>query len=128
MSWQYKKHYTRDEARALLPQIRVWLAQLARTRKQLHEYELQMLPRLNEGHDLGGELVNRRIRMLAEVKDLIDEFQSREIEIKDVDRGLIDFPSFIGGKEVFLCWEKDEEDIEYWHDLTSGYAGRERIP
>ena len=127
MAWHYHKHYTRDEARALLPQIRVWLAQLARVRKQLQEYELQMLPRLRDGDDLGGELVNRRIRMLAEIKDLIDEFQSREIEIKDIERGLIDFPAFLGGKEVFLCWEKDEEDINYWHDLTSGYAGRERI-
>ena len=35
--------------------------------------------------------------------------------------------SIVGGKEVFLCWEKDEEDIEFWHDLDAGYAGRERL-
>jgi len=40
---------------------------------------------------------------------------------------LIDFPAIIGGNEVFLCWEQDEEDIEFWHDLESGYAGRERL-
>jgi len=76
---------------------------------------------------LGGEVVTKWVRLLAEIKDLIEEFSRREIEIKDLERGLIDFPAFIAGKEVFLCWEKDEEDIEFWHDLSTGYAGRERI-
>jgi hypothetical protein len=58
---------------------------------------------------------------------VMGEFQRREILIKDIDRGLVDFPSIIGGKEVFLCWEKDEDDIEFWHDLDTGYAGRERL-
>ena len=127
MPWRYTKHYTRDEARALLPQIRTWLAQLTQDRQQLKQAEQHMSVPLAKGQDLGGLLVNRWATTLAEIKDLIQEFQTREIEIKDLDRGLIDFPAFIGGKEVFLCWEKDEEDIEYWHDLTSGYAGRERL-
>ena len=55
------------------------------------------------------------------------EFQRREIQVKDIDRGLMDFPAIIGGKEVFLCWEQDEEDIEFWHELDAGYAGRERL-
>jgi hypothetical protein len=42
-------------------------------------------------------------------------------------RGLVDFPALLGGKEVFLCWESDEDDIEFWHDLESGYGGRERL-
>ena len=54
-------------------------------------------------------------------------FSLPKIQIKDINRGLIDFPAFIGGKEVFLCWEQDEDDIEFWHDLDSGYAGRERL-
>ena len=40
---------------------------------------------------------------------------------------LIDFPAIIGGREVFLCWEQDEDDIEFWHDIDAGYAGRERL-
>lgn len=127
MDWQFSKHYTRDEARALLPQIRVWLARLSQGRQQLATMEDQMGPRLVGGEDLGGELVNRWCRALAEIQTLVAEFERREIQIKDVDRGLIDFPSFIGGKEVFLCWEQDEDDIEFWHDLSSGYAGRERL-
>lgn len=127
MTWRYSKHYTRDEARALLPKIRVWLTELARLRQQLNASEQQMGALLVQGYDLGGAMVNRWVRMAAEIHGLIEEFQSREIEIKDLDRGLVDFPAFIGGKEVFLCWEKDEEDIEFWHDLSSGYSGREPI-
>jgi hypothetical protein len=42
-------------------------------------------------------------------------------------RGLVDFPAIMGGKEVFLCWESDEDDIEFWHDLETGYGGREKL-
>jgi hypothetical protein len=128
MAWQYSKHYTRDQARALLPQIRIWLEQLAERRRCLNDSEQHMEVRLAQGHDLGGGLVNDWVRLLAQIKAVIDEFHSREIEIKDLDRGLVDFPAFLGDKEVFLCWEKDEDDIEYWHDLSTGYAGRERLP
>jgi len=55
------------------------------------------------------------------------EFFERQIQLKDIDRGLIDFPSFLGGKEVFLCWELGEDDVEFWHELDTGYAGRERL-
>ncbi|MHC1763293.1 MAG: DUF2203 domain-containing protein [Verrucomicrobiia bacterium] len=127
MAWRYRKHYTRDEARALLPKIRGWLEELAQLRKQVNAVEAQMGSPLAKGADLGGPAVNRWLKMAAQVQELLNEFQIREIEIKDLDHGLVDFPAFIGGKEVFLCWEKDEEDIEFWHDLNSGYIGRERL-
>jgi hypothetical protein len=127
MAWQYSKHYTREEARALLPQIREWLGQLARGREQLKLSERQIAELLARGCDLGGELVNGWLRGLAGIKALLNEFQTRQIEIKDLERGLIDFPAFVAGKEVFLCWEKSEADIEFWHDLTAGYAGREPL-
>ena len=58
---------------------------------------------------------------------MMEYLRMREIQVKDLERGLIDFPAIIGGKEVFLCWEQDEEDIEHWHDLDTGYAGREKL-
>lgn len=64
---------------------------------------------------------------MAEINNVFHEFHRREIQIKDLERGLIDFPAFVGGKEVFLCWEQDEEEVEFWHDIDSGYAGREKL-
>jgi hypothetical protein len=61
------------------------------------------------------------------MQEVLAEFQRRRIFIKDLERGLVDFPAIIGGREVFLCWEQDEADIEFWHDLDAGYTGRERL-
>ena len=128
MPHQFQKHYTRDEARALLPQIRGWLGQMQGIRERLKIVEDRVTQLLASGSDAaGGSSVNEQIKLLAGLQEVAQEFSRREIQIKDVGRGLLDFPALIGGKEVFLCWEQDEEDIEHWHDLDTGFAGRERL-
>ena len=127
MNFQFTKHYTRDEARSLLPVIREWLDEMDRLRRRLHQYDRRLSAMLESGVDTGGQTVNRWVRIMADIRELLLEFDRRQIQIKDIERGLIDFPAVIGGREVFLCWEKDEEDIEFWHDLDSGFAGRERL-
>ena len=127
MAYQFEKHYTSDEARGMLPQVRQWLARLVRQQAELQKLEGRLSGLMVPGADLGGQLVNAWVRALAELEAVLLEFQRREIQVKDVERGLIDFPAIIGGKEVFLCWEQDEEDVEFWHDLDTGYAGRERL-
>jgi hypothetical protein len=124
---QFRKHYTREEARELLPQIREWLKHLAQVRTWLEDCERKVQHLLKAGADVGGETANNWVRFAAEFQKLAAEFHKREIQIKDIDRGLIDFPAIIAGREVFLCWEQDEDDIEFWHDLDTGYAGRERL-
>ena len=111
----------------MLPQVRLWLKRIMQLHVDLEKYEHRIAALMKPGCDVGGETVNSWVRMIAEIKDLFMEFQTREIQIKDLKRGLIDFPALIGGKEVFLCWEQDEDDIEFWHDLDTGYAGRERL-
>jgi len=127
MDCQFKKHYTREEARALLPQVRLWLKRMSQLRADLEKFEGRLSGLMSPGCDLGGELVNTWVKTLAHLEDVLLEFQRREIQVKDIDRGLLDFPAIIGEKEVFLCWEQDEEDVEFWHDLDAGYAGRERL-
>ena len=127
MAHLFKKHYTRDEARKLLPQVNNWLDRLSGLRQTLADDDEALASQIAQGEDVGGPRVNRYVRTLADIKDILVQFEKLEIQIKDLDRGLIDFPAFVGGKEAFLCWEKGEEDIEFWHDLTSGYSGRERL-
>src|SRR5882672_8396520 len=127
MTYQFTHHYSRDEARALLPQLRQWLKGLNEHRRSLEKFDQRLGQMLAQGNDLGGNLVNEWITGLSEIKSILQEFQQREIQIKDLERGLIDFPAIIGGREVFLCWEQDEESVEFWHDLDTGYAGRERL-
>ena len=124
---QFEKHYTREQARALLPQIRQWLKKLVRLRADLDKSEECLTALAAPGRDLGGDRVNRWVRLLGGIQESLLEFYRREIQIKDLDRGLIDFPAVLDGKEVFLCWEQGEEDIGFWHDLDTGYAGRQRL-
>src|SRR5713101_5592921 len=115
MSSRFRKHYTREEARKLLPHVRLWLKRLLQLREDLRKSEDRLSQLVEPGRDLGGPLVNAWLRTLADLKDVLLEFERRDIQIKDLDRGLLDFPAIIGGKEVFLCWERGEEDIEFWH-------------
>jgi hypothetical protein len=124
---EFQKHYTLAEARSLLPALPLWLAELRLLQRQLTRSGERTAELLAEGRDLGGERVNEPLRNLARVQELLAELSSRELQLKDLDRGLVDFPSLRGDREVFLCWEDGEDDIEYWHDLETGYAGRERL-
>ncbi len=128
MAHQFRKHYTREQARALLPEVETWLKQLRELHAQSQKQERRLAGLMARDHDLGGSVVNAWVRNLAGIRELLLEFHSREIQIKDLDRGLLDFPALVGGKEVFLCWEQGEEDIEFWHELDAGYGGRTRLP
>src|SRR4030095_14942845 len=128
MPHQFKRHYTVEQARALIPELRQWLGELNRLRARVEQLEQRIEHILAGGNDAGGSNVTELIRSLGSMKKLLQKFSVREIQIKDLERGLIDFPAVIGGREVFLCWEQDEDDIEYWHDLDTGYAGREKWP
>ncbi len=127
MANQFSRHYTREEATALLPQVREWLQQLDVLRASLRKHDQRIESLLDAGTDRGGPTVNDWVRTMADIQHVLDEFRRREIFIKDPDRGLIDFPAIIGGREVFLCWQSGEGDVEYWHDLESGYGGREPL-
>jgi len=120
-------HYTRDEARALLPSIRKWLKRLVTLRDQIEKQERRLTTLRVPGTDIGGPAVNTWIKALVEIKEVLLEFHRREIQVKDLDRGLIDFPAIVDDREVFLCWELEEEDIDFWHDLVAGYGGREPL-
>ena len=127
MGYRFDNHYTRQEARDLLPKVRQWLKDLLKLTKELQRSEKQLQKLRHGNSDLGGESVNKWVQTIAGIKVILLEFYSRDIQIKDLERGLVDFPSLIEGNEVFLCWEEGETDINFWHHLDAGYAGRERI-
>lgn len=127
MLYQFTRHYTREEARGLLPEIRLSLKRLQHLRTESLMQEERLKSLIEPGRDLGGDLVNAWGRTIADVQEILAEFRRREIQIKDLGRGLIDFPALRDGKEVYLCWEEGEPDIAFWHDLDAGFAGREPL-
>lgn len=127
MSFRFSKHYTIDEAQALLPSIRKWLEEIALLKERSTKLDTRLTSLASAGDDVGGDTVNESLKLRADLQTSLQEFTDREIQIKDFERGLIDFPALRNGKEILLCWEKDEENIQFWHDLDSGYPGRERL-
>jgi hypothetical protein len=124
---RFRKHYSREQARSLLPQVREWLERLNQLRRESARAERHLETLRAPGIDLGGKAVDDWVRSTVDIGEILAEFHRREIQLKDLDRGLVDFPAYLGGREVFLCWEQGEDDIGFWHDLDSGYAGREPL-
>lgn len=127
MKYRFTRHYTLEEARALLPQLRQWLKSLQECGQALQEVDNQLVQIRQGGEDLGGSRAEEWARLQVQCLEMLVKFQRRQILIKDLNRGLVDFPSLRGDREVFLCWEMDEEDIQFWHDLDTGFAGREAL-
>jgi hypothetical protein len=124
---QFEKHYTLEEANGLLPEVRQQIAALQAARDQLVADWRQAGPALEAAHtNGGGHEAAGYVADLSELSQHLKWFSRRGIQVKDIDRGLIDFPALRDGEEVLLCWEAAEDRVAYWHDLESGYAGRQR--
>ena len=76
--------------------------------------------------DSGGAYPGREVASaLVEISRAVGELDAVEIVLRDVNRGLIDFPAMRDGVEVYLCWLVDsEESIGFWHEPEAGFAGR----
>jgi hypothetical protein len=123
----HERHYSVDEANALLPRVKPVLRKLRDakdllTDEEAHEVLSEAAP-TNGGGDSGRQVGEA----FLEVRRLLSALQEAGIVVRDIDRGLIDFPAVRAGEEVYLCWELGEEGIEYWHDLESGYRGRQPL-
>ena len=62
-----------------------------------------------------------------ELQRTLGELQAMDVVLRDLERGLVDFPALREGREVYLCWEAGEDAIEFWHDTDTGYGGRQPL-
>ena len=127
MNTVFTEHFTVAEAREMLPRVCAWFNQVDELTDRIRESDQKCAPRLKAGADLGGREVADQFRDMARVQAILAEFNRRQIQIKDLQRGLIDFPAILDEREVFLCWERSENDLTHWHDLESGFAGRQPL-
>jgi hypothetical protein len=123
----HERHYTVDEANALLPSVKPVLRRLRDAKDQLTDSELH--EELSEAAPAngGGEPGRQVGEAFLEVRRLLGTLEEAGIVVRDIDRGLIDFPAIRDGDEVYLCWELGEDAVEHWHDMESGYRGRQQL-
>jgi hypothetical protein len=122
-----ERHFTRAEANALLPQLKPLLRQLRDAKDELTDAEAHEVLSEAAATNGGGEEGHQVGVAFLEVRRLLEAVEESGIVLRDIDRGLVDFPAVIDGREVYLCWELGEDDVGYWHDLESGYRGREPL-
>ncbi|HEV2471900.1 MAG TPA: DUF2203 domain-containing protein [Chthonomonadales bacterium] len=125
---QFERYFTLAEARSELPDLKRIFERVLQLLSELQaaQVELKRARSLiqGNGHAVSQPELHEQLRQLEE---LLGQVTSRGIEIKDLARGLVDFPHRRNGEEVYLCWMYGEEDITHWHTLEGGFAARQPL-
>jgi len=130
------KNFSREEAEQLLPLIEESLKRALAQKQTIDALQNDLASAASRIMVLGGsyppysELVKKkseRDHESAKMLETLDKIQATGCLIKDLDEGLVDFPSIIEGQEALLCWKLGESRIEYWHGIEEGFAGRKRL-
>jgi hypothetical protein len=117
-----ERTFTREEADALLPDLRERLERI-RTNRQVM---LRAAERI-KGHveaDGGGHFGNDYWAAARALRADLEHLAAENVLLRDPETGLVDFPGELEGRPVFLCWRLGEERVRFWHDLRSGFVGR----
>lgn len=131
-----EKYFNREEAEQLLPRIKPWLEEARRKKEIVDSLKAEMARATSQVMILGGsippygELTRKKSeheKATQELLEAVNQIQQTGCVVKDLDVGLVDFPSLLGGEEVYLCWKLGETRIEYWHGLEEGFAGRKSL-
>jgi hypothetical protein len=132
-----KKYFTVEEANATLPLVRAItrdIAELAQALRERHERLTRLHSAggrhasLSEAHDEELLQVQQEFERGQErMEEYVAELTQLGIELKDHFTGLVDFPSLREGREVYLCWRLGEPEVEHWHELDAGFAGRQKL-
>ena len=120
--------YTLEEARAVLPQVRAILLQLAVERSRTEQAHEALHHRLRGDGDAEAEsddALHARVEQLrAGMQALLTHLESMGILLRDVETGLVDFPAIRDGERVWLCWRLADPDVSFWHTTREGFASR----
>ena len=117
-------HWTPAQANRALPLVGATVRRLRDARRRLSERgfdtDFALHAEASGGAWPGGE----RARVSVEVALGFEILERLEIVVRDLERGLVDFPAMIEGREVYLCWLLDEPAVRHWHGMEAGFAGR----
>ena len=127
-----QRHFTPEEANELLVEVRPVAEELVARRRAFALTTARRARLVSRIAGNGGDFDPREPRALEEqleeeaeaIVGCVQRLEGLGVLVKDLDRGLVDFPAIRDGREVFLCWEEGEDEIGFWHDIDSGYAGR----
>ncbi len=130
------RRFTLQEAESLLPEIEKSIREAVSSKSELEQAETALQAINQRVIMLGGVLIDRsavyqnrlrRDQSAERLKASVQKIQECGCLIKDLDVGLVDFPTLFRGDEVYLCWKLGEQGISFWHGTQEGFAGRKPI-
>jgi hypothetical protein len=130
-----ERYFTPEEANTLLAEIRPLAEEMVGSRRLLADAEARQAAVLERISGNGGDLAPSDLAELAEEVEThatalaraVRELSELGVQVKDLERGLVDFPALREGEEVLLCWQLGEDEVGYWHGADDGFAGRQPL-
>jgi hypothetical protein len=125
--------FTPSEANSALARVRPLAERMVAVRARLRVLEdeqrevVKVVAGNGSGYAVGEARTPEFARLANELEECFNELTELGVEVKDVEAGLLDFPAVREGADVLLCWRVGEDEVEWWHGLVEGYAGRQRI-
>jgi hypothetical protein len=129
-----KKYFTPAQANAMLPLVRSIVKDICELAHGLRDRRAR-LNRLTQGGIGKGLITQDQLeeeqaaweRDSERLQECVIELSGLGVEMKDLFTGLVDFPGFMDGREVCLCWKLGEPRLDWWHETSAGFAGRQRL-
>jgi hypothetical protein len=130
------KLFTLAQAQSLIPQVSRLLraavaikSEFAQAERALQSFSERVMLMGGMAVDYGQvlEAKGRRESEAARLRNAVEQLQDLGCLVKDLDTGLVDFPTLFRGREVYLCWKLGEPSIEFWHGVDEGFRGRKTI-
>lgn len=128
MSDSPKRYFTPREANDALPGLIPLAAEIVRIVADVQARRPELWPSIRRSVGNGGSAeLSRLYADFARLDEIVHRVHDIGVQIKDLSTGLMDFPAIRGDREVLLCWRHGESQVGFWHDLESGFAGRQVI-
>jgi hypothetical protein len=131
-----ERYFTPEEANELLGEVRPVAEELVAHRRELAVTTARRARLVTRIAGNGGDFDPQEPRALEEelereaeaIVACVERLERLGVLVKDLDRGLVDFPALRRGEEVLLCWQVGEDEVGHWHGLDEGFAGRKPLP
>ena len=130
-----ERRYTLEEANATLPWLEELLARMVPVRDRLEAQQVELMSMMQHRSGNGASSHDREIEesqktmddLAQQLRQDLQEITDRGILVRDIVRGLVDFPSDREGQTIFLCWLRGEPQIDYWHGTNEGFGSRKPL-
>jgi hypothetical protein len=130
-----ERNFSPEEANELLPIVRPLVERMVEAKLALDGAQAEADDVSTRISGNGGGLPPARLaevdaavsRRATELARALEEIQALGVVVKDLDTGLVDFPSVRDGRDVLLCWRLGEDEVAFWHGYDDGFAGRQPI-